>query len=42
MQRKNVTLDAETVALAREIGDGDLSAGIRKAVRMAKAAEQVA
>lgn len=39
MERKNVTLDAETIELAREIGSGDLSAGLRKAVRLASQSE---
>lgn len=32
MQRVNVSLDAGTIAKARKLGDGNLSAGIRKAV----------
>lgn len=31
--RKNVTLDAETIATMRKIGGGDLSIGIRRAAR---------
>ena len=32
MQRVNVSLDTKTIAKARKLGDGNLSAGIRKAV----------
>lgn len=34
-RRVNVTLDAATIGAAKRIGDGNLSAGIRKAVRQA-------
>jgi hypothetical protein len=32
VQRVNTSLDAATIAKARKLGDGNLSAGIRKAV----------
>ena len=32
MLRKNVALDPDTIARAKEIGDGNLSAGLRIAV----------
>lgn len=35
-KRVNVYLDAESLALAAEIGDGNVSEGIRRALRMAK------
>ncbi|MEO0035371.1 MAG: hypothetical protein RLZZ501_1394 [Pseudomonadota bacterium] len=35
MARKNVTLDAATIDAAREIGGGDLSLGLRRAVALA-------
>lgn len=34
-RRVNVTLDAETIERAKALGDGNLSAGIREAVRRA-------
>jgi len=34
LQRVSVMLDAETVALARALGNGSLSAGLREAVRL--------
>lgn len=33
MRRVNVMLDAETIAKAELIGDGNLSAGLRRAVK---------
>ena len=36
MQRVNVSLDAETLQRAREIGEGNLSAGLRLAVNTHK------
>ncbi|WP_374680445.1 hypothetical protein [Hydrocarboniphaga effusa] len=35
MQRKQVMLDAETIRLAEDLGDGNLSAGLRAAVKRA-------
>lgn len=38
VKRYGVTLDDESDAIARELGHGDRSKGIRKALEMAKAA----
>jgi len=38
VKRYGVTLDDESDAIARELGQGDRSKGIRKALEMAKAA----
>lgn len=37
-RRVNVTLDEATIEQAKEIGGGNLSAGLREAVRIARAA----
>jgi len=36
VERKNVTLDAESIETLRAYGDGDLSLGIRSAARLVK------
>jgi hypothetical protein len=36
LKRLNVTLDVESVESVRRLGDGNLSLGIRKAVRTAR------
>lgn len=36
MERKNVTLDAETIDVMKGLGDGDLSKGIREAAKRLK------
>lgn len=36
MERKNVTLDADTIAVMKAVGDGDLSKGIRFAAKFLK------
>lgn len=37
MERRNVMLDAATIAKAERIGNGNLSAGLRDAVRRVRA-----
>lgn len=36
MKRHNVMLDAKTIEKARRLGNGELSAGIRRAVKEAR------